>query len=480
VSPIRLRLTYLKRQFGSLRFRLTVWNTVVVLGASFAALLALRVGAQFTLQQETDALLREETLELALAVRQLHPDRQAIYEEFDRKADSHLLHGWFVQLADADGRPLWQSPTTPAPFHNRLVGGHDPFRLFTASGYRVAQRRVATDVGPPYLVRIGTPTAYLAAEVNRLLRLIFPIALGLGVLAPLGGYLLARRATSPIRQVIATTRRLRPSRLNERLPLRGAGDELDQLSAEINDFLDQIAGYLERHREFIANAAHELRSPMTAIQTSVDVALGKVRSPEEYQELLSTVSDECEQLRVLVNQLLILAENDAVGSERPTARVRLDEVVRKSLDVFEAVAEDRGIRLQADALTPVVVAGDMARLRQVVNNLLDNALKFTPEGGKVTVHLDGDFARRQAVLSVHDTGLGIPREELPRVFDRFYQVDKSHHRDGRHGNGLGLSIVQSIVQLHCGTVEAESEAGRGATFRVTLPTAGEGNASMDA
>lgn len=282
--------------------------------------------------------------------------------------------------------------------------------------------------------------------------------------------MLARRATEPMRQIIATTQRLRPSRLRERLTIRGTGDELDQLSAEINHFLDQIAGYLERHREFIGNAAHELRSPLTAIQTSVDVALNKERSPEEYQELLYTLSEECERLRVLVNQLLAVAENDAVGLERPTTPVRLDEVVQKSLEVFAALAEDRQIELQAEIEPSVMAPGDAARLRQVVNNLLDNALKFTDAGGRVTVNLYCDTAQERAVLTVRDTGIGIPREELPRVFDRFYQVDKSHNRDGAHGNGLGLSIVESIVQLHGGVVEVESDLGCGALFRVKLPT----------
>jgi heavy metal sensor kinase len=343
--------------------------------------------------------------------------------------------------------------------------------LFYESGFRVAQRRVEGPNDTHYVVRLGTPAAFVQNEVSRLVRLMIPIALALTLLAPLGGYLLARRATAPIRQIIETTRRLRPSRLNERLSLRGAGDELDQLSGEINAFLDQIAGYLERHHEFIGNAAHELRSPLTAIQSSVDVALSKDRSREDYQELLDTIGEESERLRVLVNQLLTLAENDAVGLERPTAPVRLDEVVEKSLDVFGALAEDREIELKAEVQSPVTVPGDAARLRQVVNNLLDNALKFTAAGGRVTVNLHRDLAHHQAVLTVRDTGVGIPPEDVPRVFDRFYQVDKSHHRDGQHGNGLGLSIVQSIVQLHDGRVEVQSEPGRGAIFRVTLPMA---------
>jgi signal transduction histidine kinase len=441
----------------------------VVLGASLAALIALREGARYTLQQEADALLREETLELALAVEQLHPDWEAIREEFDRKADGHAQHGWFVQLLEPAGNPVWESQNTPAMERRPPPGPPHALRLFTLAGFRVAQRRVEGPAAPGYAILIGTPTSYVAGEVEALMRLMYPIALALAVAAPLGGYLLARRATSPIRQIIETTRRLRPSRLDERLPIRGAGDELDQLSSEINRFLDQIAGYLERHREFIGNAAHELRSPLTAVQTSVDLALNKVRSPEEYQELLFTLSDECESLRVLVNQLLTLAENDAIGLERPATPVPLNEVVKRSLEVFAAVAEDRGIALTGDVSTPILVSGDAARLRQVVNNLLDNALKFTQPGGRVAVAVRRDATGRRGVLTVRDTGIGIPAADLPRVFDRFYQVDKSHQRNGQHGNGLGLSIVHSIVQLHRGAVEVKSEPDRGSTFRVTLP-----------
>jgi heavy metal sensor kinase len=448
---------------------LTVWNTVVVLGAALAALLALREGARYTLQQEADSLLREETLELALAVEQLHPDWDAIHEEFERKAEGHAQHGWFVQLLDAAGKPVWESPNAPAPIGQGPAPDEPSLSLMTQEGFRVAKRTVDVPGSPALSVRIGTPTRYIGAEVNRLMRLMVPIAFALAVAAPLGGYLLARRATNPIREIIATTRRMRPSRLNERLPIRGAGDELDQLSREINHFLDQIAGYLERHREFIGNAAHELRSPLTAIQISVDLALSKNRSPEEYQDLLCTLSDECEELRVLVNQLLTLAENDAVGLERPADAARLDELVAKSLEVFTAVAEDREITLRADVQDAVIVAGDAARLRQVMTNLLDNALKFTPPSGEVTVTLQIDAGHRCAVLTVGDTGIGIPPDELPRIFDRFYQVDKSHQRRGQHGNGLGLSIVQSIVQLHAGDVAVESEPSRGTTFRVTLP-----------
>ncbi len=446
-----------------------MWNTVVVLGASIAALLALREGARYTLQQETDVLLREETMELALAVQQLHPDQQAMAEEFARKADSHAQHGWFVELLDPHNQTVWQSDNTPGDLQPPASVTETRFSLFSDKDYRVAQRRLSDGKTSGYLVRLGTPVRYIHRDVDRLMRSMFPIALALSVVAPLGGYLLARRATSPIRQIIATTRRLRPSRLNERLPLRGAGDELDQLSGEINNFLDQIAGYLERHREFVGNAAHELRSPLTAIQASVDVALNKDRSPEDYRELLFTLSEECERLRVLINQLLTLAENDAVGLERPTAPTPFDEIVHKSLDVFAALAEDRNIALKHEVQSPVVVPGDGARLRQVVNNLIDNALKFTPSGGRVTVNLCCDTSRDCAVFEVRDDGIGIPREELPRVFDRFFQVDKSHHRDGEHGNGLGLSIVQSIVQLHGGSIEVESDAGKGATFRVSLP-----------
>jgi len=291
------------------------------------------------------------------------------------------------------------------------------------------------------------------------------------VVAPFSGYWLAGRATRPLARIISTAGRLRPSHIEERLPIRGTGDELDQLSLQINRFLDLLGDYLERNREFVANAAHELRSPLAAVQSSVEVTLNSDRTIAEYQDMLCEIADQCGQLRVLVNQLLLLAETDAASfpllQKRP---VRLDQLVEKSVDMFRGAAEERGINLVCNIREVSMIQGDGDRLRQVVNNLIDNSLKFTPRGGRVTVSLWSDLDHNQASLQVVDTGIGISADDLPHVFERFYRGDKSRQRENAaHGNGLGLSICKAVVLAHGGVIHAESSPGNGATFSVVLP-----------
>ena len=287
----------------------------------------------------------------------------------------------------------------------------------------------------------------------------------------MGGYFLADRAIHPLQRIIAATDRLRPSHLEERLQLRGVDDELDQLASKINHFLDQIADHLTMHRQFLADAAHELRSPLAAIQSSVDVTMQKPRSREDYEELLYNIDEECHRLGQLVNQLLELAASDAGVVAIHREPVRLDLLVTQSVNMFEAVAEERGLTLRCTAEAPLIADGDPQQLRQLTTNLIDNAIKFTPHGGTVSVHMERDTDPARIRLTVQDSGIGMSRADLPRVFDRFYRADKSRERSSSiRGSGLGLSICQSIVAGHHGTITVQSEPGCGAKFIVTLPS----------
>ena len=298
------------------------------------------------------------------------------------------------------------------------------------------------------------------------------MGLAILLLAPLGGLLLAERAIEPLQRLIRTTERLRPSHFDERLELRGVGDELDQLAGKINTFLDEIADHVRKNRDFVANAAHDLRSPLAAIQSSVEVTLEKPRSVEEYEELLFQINDEVHHLGQLVNQLLQLAESESTTEDVPMEQVHLAEIASRTVEMFEPVAEERGVTLKIDASDDVVVLGMPVQLRQVLTNLVDNALKFTSQGGCVTVGLTADLKLGFGILTVVDTGIGIPPESVNRVFDRFYQVEKARQRIGiKRGNGLGLSICQAIIHAHQGSINVSSELGKGTVFTLSLPLA---------
>ncbi|MGD9721038.1 MAG: ATP-binding protein [Pirellulales bacterium] len=464
-----MRFEQLKSLFRSLRFRLSAWNTAAVLLIVIVTLVGLRQSLLYILLAESDQLLKDDAFEVVLAAERFYPDQDEIINEMDLKARGHVDRGLFVQLFDANGRLLATKGVAPDLSGLSLPMSPAP-EMFTVGRYRLVQRVTDKPDMPPYRVRVGASLTTVESEVATLTRLMVAAGVVILFVAPLSGYWLAGRATSPLARIITTAARLRPSHLEERLPIRGTQDELDQLSLTINHFLDLLRDYLQRNREFVANAAHELRSPLAALQSSVEVALNSERSVEEYQDMLGEIADECGQLRVLVNQLLLLAESDSGGLPIEKRAVYFDRLVEKAVDMFRGAAEEHGIRLAAEVVNDVAVMGNGERLRQVVNNLIDNSLKFTPRGGQVLVGMRVDPEYREVTLTVTDNGMGINADDLPHVFDRFFRGDKSRRReDLSHGNGLGLSICHSIVVAHGGTIHVDSEPGRGAVFVVTLP-----------
>jgi heavy metal sensor kinase len=332
------------------------------------------------------------------------------------------------------------------------------------------QDTLTTLDGQQIHVRVGASLDFLARDMQRIDELSFLIVSLMLVVAPLGGYWLAGRATRPLAEIIHTMARLRPTQLDERLKLRNTGDELDQLSLTFNKLLDRIGEYVQQHRDSLANAAHELRTPLAALRSSIEVCLNEERPPEEYRELLANLIDEGTALETLVNQLLLLAETEADRLKIVGNYVELHTVVERCLDMFRGVAEFRHIDLVTSDLPAVYVEGNRHHLRQLLNNLVDNAMKFTPPGGQVTVTLARDAAQHQVILRVADTGFGISEQEVPHIFDRFYRGDYSRRRDQEtRGTGLGLCICQSVVQAHGGTIAVASTPGEGTTFTVTLP-----------
>jgi signal transduction histidine kinase len=464
-----MRFEHPKTIFRSLRFRLSAWNTAVVLLIVIVTLVGVREALRYTLVRENDLLLLDDAYEVVLSVERFHPNLGEIYNEMDRKARGHADRNLFVQLLSADGDVMSSSGNPPLLDALPHVVADRP-TLSTIDDYRIAQRLITRDGLPAYTVRVGMSLGMIDTDVATLTRLMLAAGVAILFIAPLSGYFLAGRATRPLGRIISTAARLRPSHMEERLPIRGTQDELDQLSTTINRFLDLLRDYLERNREFVANAAHELRSPLAAVQSSVEVTLNSDRTVEEYQDMLGEIADQCGQLCVLVNQLLLLAENDAARSQIKMRPVSLDHLVEKSVEMFRGVAEERGVQLVSNLDADVMIEGDADRLRQVINNLVDNSLKFTPSGGQVFVALVEDVPGRRAILKVSDTGQGIAEGDLPHVFERFYRGDKSRqHQDQTAGNGLGLSICYSIVSAHNGTIRVDSCEGKGAAFIVTLP-----------
>src|SRR5439155_4713354 len=292
------------------------------------------------------------------------------------------------------------------------------------------------------------------------------IPLGLA-LAAAGGAVIARTALRPVDAMSRTARRISGEDLDARLPLRGTGDELDHLAETLNAMLARLAEAFAQMRRFTADAAHELRTPLTALKGTIEVALRGERSGEEYRRVLTSSLEDVERLVRLAEDLLLLSRL-SVPAQVPRERVELEPLLVEVADIAARLADARGVVFVVKERAPAAVLGDALALRRAVLNLIENAVKYTPRGGRVELTLR--LVDRWAEVAVADTGVGMTPADGERIFEPFVRLDAARARDSG-GAGLGLPIARSIVTAHGGTVAAESAPGAGSTFTIRLPLA---------
>lgn len=448
----------------TLRVRVVLWNISVVVFTAVALLVAVRLQVEFTLRTELDGILSDELEEATAEISAGSLEERTLLKIVDRETYGHKHLQEYVEVFGPDGETLVVNTTAPRRRPQPLtVKDNTPV---TIDGYRIVKRQLApAGQSIRVTVVVGALASGIDEQMRTLDRIVALTAAAAMVVAPLIGYWLSGKVIDPLAKMTSTAAKLHPERLSERLPIRDTGDELDQLAVTVNQLLDRIFAYLQTHRESLANAAHELRSPLAAIRSSVEVALNRGRTTAEYEELLESIIEQGTALEMVVNQLLLLAEMEGDRLEIPRDPVQLDQLVSRSVNMFQGVAEQKGVGLELRDLRPVRVNGNRYHLREVVNNLLDNAIKFTQKGGDVWVDLQAEDSF--ALLRVSDSGVGIAPGDLPKVFDRFFRGDPSRSRD-IPGTGLGLSICKAVVDAHGGSIMARSD-GSGTTFLVRLP-----------
>jgi len=287
--------------------------------------------------------------------------------------------------------------------------------------------------------------------------------------AAIGGYILLKRAFRPVREMIEKANEISHSGVHSRLPVRHTGDDLEQLSITLNQMIHRLEKSFENSRRFTSDASHELRTPLTIIRGELEQMLAANNgASEQLKQDISSLLEETDRLIGIVQGLLALSRLDAGEAQRENTRFDLGELAAATTDQMSLLAEEKGVELRCTRNHRVEVKGDGSRLKQVVVNLLDNAIKYTPENGSIALEVRA--AKGHAYLEVSDTGIGVPSGDLRRIFDRFYRVDQVRSR-AIEGAGLGLSIVWSICSAHGGTVHADNLPGGGCRFTVMLPLA---------
>jgi len=330
--------------------------------------------------------------------------------------------------------------------------------------------RALTENGKIFaVIQVGESLAELHALLHELVGVLLVVGLLVLLACAVGSYWLAARAFAPIQHLAETARSIKTGDLHQRVKVPRTHDEVQYLALTLNEMIDSLDQALTRQRRFVADASHELRTPVAAIRSKTEIALLQVRVPQEYMTVLYGIHAEAERLGQLISDLLALARGDEGQTVFDREPVRLDRLVEAVAANAEPLAGECGMRLKVQAVEPVTVLGDEARLIQAIMNLVDNALFYTNPGGSVSLTVEASQA--QAHVVIRDSGIGIAAEHLPHIFERFYRIDPARTRTGESSSGLGLSIVEWVVRAHGVAVSVESQLGRGTCFTVTLPLA---------
>lgn len=381
----------------------------------------------------------------------------------------HTLHSpkkTYIQFADARGTILYRSYNL-ASDSLMIIDTVSANSILVTTGYLNGEPiRVAALRDRNFSYLVGYPLAELRDLLENLyfiFLLLVPIALGVSVF---GGLALAHKSLQPVDEITTRARKITAENLDQKLTVRNVNDEIGRLTATINDMIQRLHDSFAQVRQFSADASHELRTPLTVMRGEIELALHSPQTPGEYRTVLESSLEEIVRMTSITDNLLLLAKAEQGTVDVHLSEVDLENLLDELYEDSEVLAEQKNISVRLREKAPITIVGDRGRLRQLLLNLVDNAIKYTPEGGTVTLAV-----RRQngsALLEVQDTGIGIPPGEIDKIFDRFYRVDKARSRE-QGGTGLGLSIAKWIAELHRGTISVTSEVNKGSTFTVTLP-----------
>jgi heavy metal sensor kinase len=461
-----------------LRARLTLFYTgmlaAMLAGFGFLFYHALGVVLERSLTED----LRQQVVFLRNYLRVQNDGVQVVFNPGDRQ-EAYLIHSatrYYQVFRLPSGELLVQSQDLEllgvhvSPDQVRALAGAQDYTDLQLQRERLRFQNlvISRDTARAFLVRVGIPLNPAddarRGFLNSLL-LLAPVGI---LLAAVGGWEMARGALRPMKTLAAAARRIDIEQLQQRLPVRGAGDEVDELAKTFNETLARLESSVGQMKQFTASISHELRTPLTVLRGEAEVALLESRSAEDYRRVLASQLEEFDKLTHMINQLLLLARAEAGEIRWTDQSVDLSALVASLADQMEPVAAVKSIQIETTAQSNTHVRGDPSWLERVILNLLDNAVKFTLEGGHVRFSVAAENG--QAVLRVEDTGIGIPAEALPHVFERFYRAEPSRSKQVQ-GVGLGLALAKWIVEKHHGRIEAENLPGQGSRFTVHLPLA---------
>ncbi len=477
--------------FKSIRFRLTLWYTFLVFAILLTFGITTYVYIRETLRENLDLSLRNEIGYLNNIMQKRYPRRNyrrllppatdstdasiAALDVTDpawKEIYEHTMQNprkQFFQVTNKKEALLIHSQSlgTDTLKFPSAISQDWRMQVITTRSFRDIQLRMAAMRTPDYFLIV----AYPLAELDELLDNLFSMFILLGpigvIISLAGGWFLANKSLKPVDQITTTARKISVENLDEIIPWQGPDDELGRLVSTFNEMISRLRSSFEQVKQFSMDASHELRTPLTIMRGEIEMALRGTKSPEEYNQVLVSTLDEILRMAAIIENLLTLSKAEEGRIDLRKEDLHFNQLVLELFEDSAILAAKKNIHVDLIHVDEVRIKGDKVRLRQLLLNILDNAIKFTPEQGSIRLALykEGTSAK----LVVEDTGIGIPEEDLPLIFDRFYRVEKGRSRE-MGGSGLGLAIAKWVVQAHGGRIEVRSNVHQGSIFTIFLPS----------
>jgi len=456
---------------ATLAFRLTLWYAGIFAIFSTVAFLLFYTLITSVLQERIDqdllgqtqrfsALLATEGVEAVNSNAVIEAQAAGVKKVFFRLLN---LNG---QAFSSSNMSYWKDIAVDGNAIEQLLRSQTPVIETIAIPNRSEEVRILyAMISPTIIAQVGQAMESQTRFVEAFKKVFFATMSLLLLVAAAVGWFMARRAVSGVEAVTRTARKISEGSLQERVPVKPTGDEIDQLATTFNQMLDRIQALVTEIKEMNDNIAHDLRSPIARIRGLAEVTLTTGKSPADFEVMTASTIEECDRLLDMINTMLAISKTEAGVEKLSHDKVDIATLIGNACELFEALAEEKNVALRCHAPEKTMVLGDARMLQRMLANLLDNAVKYTPPGGAVEISLS-ESEKKDVTIAIRDTGIGISEADLAHVFERFYRCDRSRSQPG---TGLGLSLARAIARAHGGDITVMSTLDQGSTFTITLP-----------
>lgn len=453
-----------------LAFRLTLWYAIIFTVSLFAALCIFYIMVTNTIDRDIDESLLEDLEEVSATLALMGAD--STHKAMNIEAESEGKDKMFLRLLDRTGNVVatsdmtyWKNAEINKNVLNRINDGASHiFDTQTISGRPHKIRAVYGKIDPEKILQIGVSLQEREHSLSAIYAAITPIMIFFVLFSAVIGWFMASRALSGVGEVTKTASDISKGFFDRRVHIKSKSNEINLLSESFNRMLDHIQNLMKGLKEVTDNIAHDLKTPITRMRVAAETELGNAGSCEDDQKFAASIIEECDNLIQMINTMLMISKEESGIFERGTEPVDLSQIIKDAFELFSPIAQEKGIQCLNLVPDNVTLRGDFQGLQRMIINLLENAIKYTPAGGMVTVlaHIEDDIIK----IVFQDTGIGISEEDIPHIFERLYRCDRSR---SQQGFGLGLCLAIAVAHAHHGDITATSQHGKGSTFTVILP-----------